>query len=158
MKLGSCAALMLGCALMLVLGCGPGGPATIPVTGKVTKGGVGIANVTVSLVSPTNTADAAAGTTDSTGAFTVSYGVVASGSVAKKGAPPGKYKVVLTGGGTAPVAGDANNKPTGYGAGGKTNAAPVLDTPYDTKWSNYETSPMEVEVKSGIAPLDIKVD
>lgn len=157
MKLGSCSALMLCGALMLVLGCGPGGPATVPVTGKVTKGGAGLANITVSLVSPTNTGDAAAGTTDGTGAFTVSYGM-STGNAAKKGAPPGKYKVVLTGGGTAPVAGDANNKPTGYGPTGKTNAAPVLDTPYDKKWGNYETSPMEVEVKSGMAPLDIKVD
>jgi len=151
-KLGSYFCLLV-CATLVVLGCGPGGPATVPVTGKVTKGGVGLANISVSLVNPSNTADASAGTTDGTGAFTLTYG-----TQGKKGAVPGKYKVVLTGGGTAPTPGTASAPSTGYGGGGKTNSAPVLETPYDKKWGSYESSPMEVEVKSGMAPLDIKID
>jgi hypothetical protein len=150
-------ALCLLCAPLMIIGCGPGGPATVPVSGKVTKGGQGLPNITVSLIDAKNpNAPSAAGTTDSTGAFTIAL----AGAVTKNGAPAGSYKVVLTGGGTAPIAGTEGSKPQGYGqsggAGGST--APVLETPYDKKWGNYETSPQTVEVKAGMEPLDIKVD
>jgi hypothetical protein len=144
---------LLACTALMILGCGPGGPATVPVTGKVTKGGAGVAMVVVTLVDPANPNNSSSGESDATGAFTLSYG-----TQGKKGAVPGKYKVILTGGGTAMTPGTADNKPSGYGTTGKVNAAPVLDTPYDKKWGNLETSPMEVEVKSGMAPLDIKID
>jgi hypothetical protein len=149
-KRGLIASLLLSFSLAL-LGCGPGGPSTVAVTGKVTKAGAGLANVNVSLVDPLKPDNTAAGTTDASGAFTLTYG-----TIGKSGAVPGKYKVVLTGGTTAPASAPPG-QPTGSYGGGQ-NAAPKLDTPFDAKWSSHETSPMEVEVKSGMAPLDIKVD
>jgi hypothetical protein len=44
------------------------------------------------------------------------------------------------------------------GAGGRQSAAPVVETPYDKSWTSVDTSPQEVEVKSGMGNLDIKIE
>lgn len=148
------AMLLLGCGIM---GCGPGGPATVPVSGTITKAGQPLPNVSITLIDNSKPDQTASGMSDSAGKFELTYG-----TIGKKGAVAGKYKVVLSGGSAPPTV------PTGeavgtYGGGGKPGVGggspmPVVDTPYDKAWASPETSPLEIEVKSGMAPLDIKVE
>jgi hypothetical protein len=75
--------------LPFVLGCG-GGISTVPVTGKVTKGGVPVPGMGVTLVGVEGTeAMGLRGSTNDQGVFTIA----AAGGV--EGAPVGKYKVLL---------------------------------------------------------------
>jgi hypothetical protein len=147
---------LLALSICLMAGCGPGGPATIPVTGKVTKGGAGLPNVRVTLVDTKNAANISTGTSDANGDFTLFYG-----AQGKQGAVPGKYKVVLSGGGTGgpTITMSADGKSSTYGGGNRQNQGkPVVQLPYDEKWTRQETTPQEVEVKSGMAALEVKVD
>lgn len=156
MKFGSGACALL-CASFLMAGCGPGGPPTVPVTGTITKGGQPLANVTITLVDPTKPDNTATGTSDSAGKFDLVYG-----TIGKRGAAPGKYKIVLSGGGGDAIKGPDYKGGGGYGpgagAGGQQSSAPVVETPYDKAWTSVETSPQEVEVKSGMGLLDIKLE
>lgn len=160
MKFGSGACTFLSASVLVLgfslLGCGPGGPPTVPVSGTITKGGQPLANITINLIDSANPDNTATGTSDASGKFELVYG-----TIGKKGAVAGKYKVVLTGGGSAPVTTGADGKATGYGGGGPGaggSSAPKLDLPYDSKWSSAETSPMDVEVKSGMGPVEVKVE
>lgn len=150
--LGVCALL---CASLLMAGCGPGGPPTVPVTGTITKGGQPLANITVTLVDSAKPDNTATGTSDSAGKFDLVYG-----TIGKRGAVPGKYKVVLSGGGGDAVKG-ADYKGGGaygpQGGGARQSAAPVVETPYDKTWTSVETSTMEVEVKSGMPEVKIEI-
>lgn len=158
MKLGLTTCLALA-ALTLTLGCGPGGPATVPVSGTITKGGQPLPNVSITLIDNAKPDQTASGMSDSSGKFELTYG-----TIGKKGAVVGKYKVVLSGGSAAPTANTSGTTGSyGGGGGGKPGVGggspmPVIETPYDKIWASPETSPLEVEVKSGMGPLEIKVD
>ncbi len=73
-----------------LVGCGGGGAEELtvfPVTGKVTKGGAALAEVTVSLVS--QGAPMLVGVTKEDGTFEIAT------NAGQKGAPAGEYKVIL---------------------------------------------------------------
>lgn len=139
---------ILGVCVLAIAGCGPAGPATIPVSGTVTKGGQPIAFVTVTLMG-TDGNFIPTGESDASGKFTIA--LAPSG---KKGAMPGKYKVVLAGGTNAPITSTPDKPYNPYGSG---QAPKAVEKPYGKEWEAEATSPLEVEVKSGMSPIEIKL-
>src|SRR5687767_7274637 len=81
------------CGVATGWGCGPSGPKLVPVGGVVVNGSKPVARVTISFaadVSQGGETRDAYGSTDAEGAFTLQ--TVSDG----KGAPAGRYKVVIT--------------------------------------------------------------
>lgn len=146
---GVLCALFLCALLAAQSGCGPSGPTTVPVKGSVTKDGQPLALVVVTLMG-TDGDYVPTGETDSSGNFEIA--LAPSG---KKGAAPGKYKVILAGGGTPTVAGTQGSPNSPYGS--DRSGRPVAEKPYGKEWTSAETSPLEVEVVSGMAPIEIKL-
>jgi hypothetical protein len=81
-------ASVLSVALLALVGCGPAGPATVPVRGKITKDGKGVPGVIITLVG-TDPNYIPTGESDDNGNFEIT--LAQSG---KKGAMPGNYKVL----------------------------------------------------------------
>jgi hypothetical protein len=110
----------------LLYGCGDS-IKTVPIRGKVTVGDEPVTSGNVSYV-PLDTSKAAkemsVGPIDSNGEYTIHTG-------GKSGAPPGKYKVVVSPS-MVPTPG-AKTKPT---------------VPFNAKYSKGDTTPLEKEVKS----------
>jgi len=132
--------------LFFVVGCGPTGPATVPVSGTLTIGGQPANNVGINLV-PTAAAGIPASGNVENGAFTVF-----SGNEGKPGAMVGKYKVVLY-----PMA-SAEAAKQAYGAGGaKSSAAPVVSAPFPDKYRDPSTSDKEIEITGATSELKIEI-
>jgi len=145
----------LGSLLLGLTGCGDGGPTFHPTTGKLTIGGKVPSNVQVSLYPVSGSGPIASGVVDSsTGQFTLtSAGKV--GKPASKGAPAGKYKVVLSamsGGAGGPSPEQMMKQYSNVGQN-KAPAAPVASFPKE--FGSASTSPKEVEIKSGPNALDL---
>lgn len=79
---------LLAFACLGVLGCGAGGPATAPVTGKVTMDGDPVPNALVTFVAK-DKGSAATGMTDASGQYSLS-------TAGKEGAILGSYTVKVT--------------------------------------------------------------
>jgi hypothetical protein len=110
MALSRCVRLALGVCFVSVLFTGCNSSGTLPVTGKVTKGGQPVEGAVVSFVPQAPEGNAASGTTDTTGTYkltTFEHG---------DGALPGSYKVSITKfPGAATAAGSApTSAPTEY--------------------------------------------
>jgi hypothetical protein len=148
-------ALLLGCAALVVAGCGAGGPACQPVSGKLTVEGKVPANVQVSFYPVDGKGPIASGVVDAgTGRYelTTSAGV---GKPAGKGAVAGKYKVVLNAGGGG-NASQAEAMMAQYGGGGGGGKAPAMPkAAFKKEYGSSSTSPKEVEVKSGANTIDL---
>jgi hypothetical protein len=132
----------LAVLVLLVAGCGQSGPATHAVSGTVTIGGQPASDLRVDFypVDPAN--EMASGSVEAGGTYTLF-----SGQTGKPGAMAGKYKVVLT-----PTMAD-----TSY-MDGPSAGPPKEDTggvPKD--YTSVDTTPEEVEVKSGSNTIDIQI-
>ena len=77
--------------LVAMIGCGPGMPDTVPVTGTVTLDGQPIEGASVSFLSEAGTTST--GKTDASGKFTLKTFV---GSQSVDGCPPGSHQVGIT--------------------------------------------------------------
>lgn len=133
---------------VLLVGCGPTGPALHPVTGKVTIGGSPASGIQVSFM-PVDAKQMTASGKVEGGSYTLF-------SNAGKGAIAGKYKVVLSqaaaGGGGAPTPEQMAAQYSGNRQGG----AAVKDKPsFPAEYSAADTTPLEVEVKAGPNTIDI---
>jgi hypothetical protein len=125
-------------AAVLVPGCG-GGPAidVAPVKGKVTVEGQPVTSGQVSFLPESQDIKGgmSAGQIDSNGQYTIN-------TAGKAGAPPGKYKVTIT--------------PTMVPAQGATKPP---STPFNSKYSDPQKTPLTVEVTKSPAPdaYDLKL-
>ncbi len=85
--------VVMAALVVIILGCGGGSgenPAAVPVSGTVTLGGQPVEGAQV-VFSPTGgEGNAAAGTTDATGKYSLTTGAAGDGAV------PGSYRVAIT--------------------------------------------------------------
>lgn len=146
-----CSYLCLATPLLLVLGCGPSGPQTYAVKGKVTIGGAPAAGVQVTFQpkTPDGTLETAGGTSGDDGSYTLYTGVQG-----KPGAMAGMYVVTLA------KSMDEAGAEAGYMSdeGGAQGGA---DTSADPNTEASEGIPadftLEVEVKAESNTIDIAV-
>lgn len=138
--------------LVLVTGCGPGKPATVPVSGTVTLDGSPLEGAAVTFT-PAAGGRLATGTTDASGKFTLMTFVAGDGAIA------GSHKVGVSKmeAGATPQA-DPNSPPGTMlsgppGAGGSQPPKSLIPK----KYSNPEKSGITVEVKSGMEPVTIEL-
>jgi len=125
--------------LIAVLGCSDG-ISTVPVSGKITKGGAGVPGIGVTLVGVEGTATMGLrGVTGADGAFSIA---AAGGLV---GAPKGKYKVLLI-----PPTGEVD-----YSKVGKEGPAPAEKFP--EKYTKIEKATDVFEVGAGPNVIDIDI-
>ncbi len=128
-------------ALMAVaIGCGPGGPATVPVTGKITIGGQPANNVSISFIPETAGAPTASGTANN-GTYTLYTGVDG-----KPGAVVGKYKVTLAAQGASDEAAYRSGKAPGTGS-----------LPFPAEYADPTKTPLTKEVTASGGAIDIEV-
>jgi hypothetical protein len=159
-----------GLVSILLAGCGPGSSGTIPVSGKITKGGQPLAGALVTFQPNAADGKAASGTTDSAGVYKLTTLVNGDGAL------PGSYKVTVTkfAGGAAPAGGPstgATATPADIDAAYKAaeskgqnvmnpgaSKAPT-DTPseIDAKFASGDTSGLTADVKSGSQTFDFEV-
>jgi len=139
------ASSVLPLALVLVaVGCGPGGPKTVPVTGKVTIGGQPANNVSVSFIPEDPSLPTASGSVQN-GSYTLYTGVEG-----KPGAVVGNYKVTLASQGG--MGAEAYKKASeGGGVPG------VSDLPFPAEYADPTKTPLKKEVKAGGGTIDIEV-
>lgn len=139
--------LFLVVSLGIAAGCGPGGPAVYPVHGTVSIDGQPASSVQVLLMPVAGSQQVAAGVTDASGQFRLTWG-----STARAGAEVGRYKVVLNQLGTETEAELMDR----YSGGGR--KAPKEPKPtFPQEYSSAETSPKEVEVTAGDNTFDIAI-
>lgn len=146
-------AALLGAVALIAAGCGSGGPAVHPASGKLTIGGQVPAGVQVSLFPVSGNGPIASGMVD---AATGQFSLTTAGSVGKpagKGAVAGKYKVVLSAAGGGQPSQEEIMKQYASTGGGKAPAAPKASFPKE--FGSASTSPKEVEIKPGPNTLDI---
>lgn len=133
---------------LLIVGCGPTGPALHPVTGKVTLKGAPASGLQVSFMPVDAKQMAASGKVDG-GSYTL-YSNAGAGAMA------GKYKVVI-----AQAAAGSGGPPTpeqmaAQYAGNRQGGGPAQDKPsFPSEYSAADTTPLEVEVKAGPNTIDI---
>jgi hypothetical protein len=149
MKAGRLATLVLASTVTLILGCGGPGVDMYKVSGKVTVAGQPIQDITVTFMPAAGRP--ASGITDSSGNFTLATFSPGDGAVG------GKHKVSFayrpykatdgSGGKPANIPDSSMSKPGAGGAGATTPGAPA--TPFNAKYTNPETSGIEVEIGSG---------
>ncbi len=150
------------CSLMLfVFGCGgSSGPALHPVSGKVTKGGKPLANVSVTF-SPAGGGISSGGRTDADGRFAL---LCQNG---KAGAIEGKHKVVLqvvdvtSGASSDPMAArDAMMKAREAQMKGGRNGAPAAEKKggdIPETYADPKATPLEYSVVAGNNDFDIVI-
>jgi hypothetical protein len=128
-------------ALMAVaIGCGPGGPATVPVSGKITIGGQPANNVSISFIPETAGAPTASGTATN-GTYTL-Y----TGADGKPGAVVGKYKITL--------AAQAGSDEAAYRAG---KAPGTAELPFPADYTDPAKTPLTKEVTAGGGAIDLEI-
>lgn len=128
-------ALMVG-----AIGCGPGGPATVPVTGKITIGGQPANNVSISFIPETAGAPTASGTATN-GSYTLYTGVDG-----KPGAVVGKYKVTLAAQGGSDEAAYRSGKAPGTGG-----------LPFPAEYGDPSKTPLSKEVTAAGGAIDLEI-
>lgn len=144
---------LLGALSIAAVGCGAGGPAIHPASGKLTIGGQVPAGVQVSLFPVSGNGPIASGMVDSA---TGQFSLTTAGSVGKpagKGAAAGKYKVVLSAASGGAPSPEEIMKQYANTGNGKAPAAPKATFPKE--FGSASTSPKEVEIKPGPNTLDI---
>jgi hypothetical protein len=134
----------IGVGMLLLAGCGPGGPKTYPVTGKVTIQGQATADVAITFQPVDPAGPVASGRSGADGSYTLYTGVEG-----KPGAPVGKYKVVLSGGG-------AQQDPSAMYSGAK-GPPKAAEGPVPKEYTSAATTPKEVEVKPQPNTIDIGI-
>lgn len=163
-------------AILFMTGCGSSKPPAYVVKGKVTGGKSSLAGVMLSF-SPV---DADKGSFSS-GAIKDDGSYELSTTDGRAGACAGKYKVVLAfgpaqmqaamqnmsknpqksgsggGSGSMPMMGPGMKRPTGGFTSGAKGGPPKFDLPFPDSYSQAQTSPKEVEVKSGTNVIDIQL-
>jgi len=135
--------------LVLVTGCGPGKPATVPVSGTVTLDGSPLEGASVTFT-PAAGGRLATGTTDASGKFTLMTFAAGDGAIV------GSHKVgVSKMEAAAGQQGDPSNQMLSGppGAGGSQPPKSLIPK----KYSNPEKSGITVEVKSGMEPVTIEL-
>jgi len=143
-----CAAL----GTLTLVGCGPSGPETCPVSGKVTVDGQAVKNCTINFQPVDSANQVASGQIADDGTYTLFTGV--SGT---PGAMVGKYKVVLTpqmaaaGDGEDPAYMSSGEDPTKAPAPQNLSAVPQ-------EYIYVTTTPKEVEVTSGSNTINIAIE
>lgn len=153
----------LSCSFMLLLsfcllGCSggaDGAPKLYPVTGTLVVGGSPLADITVQLIpaDPDSKAKPGLGKTDAEGNFEIRTN-------GDKGAPTGKFKVVLLSAASISSAGpmsveDATKMSGQYIATGGPPKA--VKPPFPPDWGSAATSPKEVEVENEPVTINIEI-
>jgi hypothetical protein len=135
--------LVLG---LSVLGCGPSGPKTYPVKGKVTIGGQPANNVTINF-GPTG-----AGGSVASGVVTNGQYELLTGNSSAKGAMVGKYRVYFS------QAADASSAMPDYSKMGADGGPPgTTPAPYAAEYGDANNSPLEKEVVAGPNTFDFDI-
>lgn len=125
-----CVLSLLAAAACLALGCGPKTArveGVVPVSGVVTSGGTPVSGASVTFFPDGAGGRAAAGTTDAQGRFELTT------LIAKDGAKPGKYKVLI-----------AKTEVTGIGAN--------MSQEEQTKYLEQKGAPPPTETKNLLPP------
>jgi len=149
MKAGWLARLVLASTATLILGCGGPGVGLYKVTGKVTVAGQPMQDITVTFLPAAGRP--ASGITDSSGTFKLATFSPGDGAVGGKHKVSFAYRPFKPSDGSGKPANipDASmGKPGAGGSGTATPGAPA--TPFNAKYTNPETSGIEVEVGSGM--------
>ena len=146
-----CTYLFLTAPLLLVIGCGPSGPKTYPVTGKVTIGGNPAPNVNIMFApkTPDGTLQTAGGSSDDSGNYTLF-----TGNQGKPGAMAGAYIVTVS------ESEDEEGAMAGYMSdeGGTQGGADTSADPSTTADSKIPADfSMEVEVKAESNTINIEI-
>lgn len=136
--------LPLLCPLVLV-GCGPSRPETVPVSGHVTLNGQPVEGATV-MFSPEAEGRPATGTTDADGRFTLKT------FEAGDGALPGVHSVTVTKVESSGVQADRDGLSGEIEPGGIQQRWVV-----PRKYAKPDTSGLSVEVESGMQPVELQL-
>jgi hypothetical protein len=146
-------------AIVVAMGVGCGGPATVPVTGTVTLDGEPVDGASVMFVAE-GEGRPASGTTDGSGNFTLTTFTGGDGAL------PGSYKVTVfktaapteadTAGEDTGAAGEESEgeiNPDVMGADVSVEAESILPV----KYSVATTTDLTVEVKAGMQPVKLEL-
>jgi hypothetical protein len=129
--------LLAACAaLVIAVGCGPGNPATAPVSGTVKLEGSPLAGATVQFAPTTEPRHTASAVTDASGNYTLRTFGQADGAV------PGPYKVMVT---------KFEDVEVGVETEGEHKGEPLFESKnlVAEKYSMMEQTPLEFTVKAG---------
>ena len=147
--------LLSVCAAVAIVGCGPTGPKTHPVTGKVTIDGQPAKNCTINFQPVDSANQVASGLIEDDGSYTL-Y----TGTTGTPGAMAGKYKVVLVPTAEDTAMGEGAPEPAYMSAGADPTADPTTQESdvVPKEYTNATTTPKEVEVTSGTNTIDITIE
>ena len=129
------------------IGCGPSGPSVYPVAGTVTIEGQPAQAVQVVLTPVAGNQQVAAGVTDDSGRFQLTWG-----STARSGAEAGRYKVMLN-----QLSTETEEELMARYSGGGRKAPETPKASIPKEYSSADTSPKEVEVTAGTNTIDIEI-
>jgi hypothetical protein len=141
--------------MLILVGCGPGGPATHEVTGKVTIGGEPAKDLSITFSPVSPDGQVASGSVGADGTYTL-Y----TGAQGTPGAVAGKYKVVLTeaqAGGSGAATSEEEMPDYMQSGEDPTKAEPEESGGVPSEYTSAETTPKEVEVKAGPNTIDIEI-
>ncbi len=167
--------LLIAFSLLLMAGCGSSKPPAYPVKGKVSGGTSSLAGVMLRF-SPVDSDKG----TFSSGVIKDDGSYELTTTDGRSGACAGKYKIVLAfgpaqmqaamqnmskkpqkpaggGGGSMPMMGPGMKMPSGGFSSGAKSSGPKFDLPFPESYSKAESSPKEVDVKSGSNVIDIQL-
>jgi hypothetical protein len=131
--------------LLAAAGCGPSGPAIVPVTGVVTLDGVPVAKASV-MFKPVAGGNAAEGETDASGKFSLTTQL----DKPRAGALEGEHIVTVNGARTigTQAAGDGTSVEA---------KAPQIEWFVPMKYANGNTSGLRQTVSKGMSPVELKL-
>ena len=129
------------------IGCGPTGPSVYPVAGTVTIEGQPAQAVQVVLTPVAGDQQVAAGVTDASGRYQLTWG-----STARSGAEAGRYKVMLN-----QLSTETEEELMARYSGGGRKAPEKPKASIPKEYSSADTSPKEVEVTAGTNTIDIEI-
>ena len=132
-------------AMLAIAGCGPGRPATVPVTGTVTLDGQPVAGASV-MFSPAQSGHPASGRTDQSGNFTVRTFEPGDGAL------PGRHTVTVTLQKTAGMTADPDGLEGDVAPGGL-----QVEWIVPRKYASQKTSGLTVEVQRGMEPVRLEL-
>jgi hypothetical protein len=139
--------VLLLTAVLSFAGCGGGAgdaPTVYPVTGKVTKGGTALANITVNFVPIDDAGLPSSGVTDEEGVYSLSR------HTGDAGAMPGAYKVVL-------VDNDAQMSAEDYSSASGGGPPKAKDSRVPAKWGAKDDTPKTAQVEEKENTINIDV-
>lgn len=134
----------VGVLFVFVIGCGGDGPATYPVTGKITIKGQPAKDIRLTFSPVDPKGEAATGVVAADGTYTLSTGIQG-----KPGAMPGKYKVVIVA--------DLSKVDMSAAYSGAKGPPKPPESPAPKEYENAQTSPKEVEVQAQSNTIDIDI-